>query len=132
MKNWIIVLLIFVVPLGVFAWLESGAAETKIAANTTVQTSGKGKLLKFSSPMCSDCKKVTKEMATVIPDYKDSVTFEEINVSDGSNESLEAVKTYKITVVPTMIFVNKNGQIVNKAEGFLSEKEIRSNLEFIK
>ena len=137
MKNWIIVLLIFVITLGVFAWLETGVAKTSseeasIASHTVVPTNGKAKLLKFSSPMCSDCKKVSKIMVNVVPDYKDAITFEEINVSDGSKESSEAVKTYKVTVVPTMIFVSKDGKIIQKTEGALTEEEIRTGLNNIK
>lgn len=137
MKNWIIVLLIFVIPLGVFAWLETGVAktnaeETRISSHKIVPTNGKGKLMKFSSPMCSDCKKVSKIMVNVVPDYKDAITFEEINVSDGSKASSEAVKEYKVTVVPTLIFVSKNGEIIQKTEGVLSEEEIRTSLNNIK
>ena len=63
MRNWIIVLLIFVFPLGVFAWLETNynktnAEEVKTASHMVVPTNGKPKMMKFSSPMCSDCKKV--------------------------------------------------------------------------
>lgn len=138
MRNWIIVLLIFVIPLGVFAWLEASSREnTKAYANETkishsVEGTGKPRLLKFSSPMCSDCKKVSKEMINVIPDFKDSVTFEEINVSDGSDESAAKIETYKVTVVPTLVFISKDGKIIQKTEGFLTEKEIRTSLNNIK
>ncbi len=148
MKNWIIVLLIFVVPLGVFAWLESGSNKsiakeasksleksvaTHMPSNTSkTQMTGKPKMLKFSSPMCSDCKKVSTEMVSVIPDYKDAVTFEEINVTDGSKESAAKVRDYRVTVVPTLIFVSKDGRIIHKEEGFLTEREIRTHLDTIK
>lgn len=137
MRNWIIVLLIFVIPLGIFAWLETSynktnAEEVKTASHMVIPTNGKAKMMKFSSPMCSDCKKVSKIMVGVIPDYKDAVTFEEINVSDGSKASSEAVKTYKVTVVPTLIFVSKDGKIIQKTEGILSEEELRTSLNNIK
>ncbi len=137
MKNWISVLLIFAVPLGVFAWLESNssksmAKETKVMSTKTVPTNGRGKMLKFSSPMCSDCKKVQTELVGVIPDYKDAVTFEEINVTDGTKASAAMVKDYKVTVVPTLIFVSKDGQIIHREEGFLTESEIRTHLDHIK
>jgi len=137
MKNWIIVLLIFVIPLGIFAWLETGANKTNaqealLASHTPSHTNGKAKLMKFSSPMCSDCKKVSKVMVNIVPDYKDAVTFEEINVSDGSKASSDAVKEYKVTVVPTLIFISKDGKIIQKTEGLLSEEEIRTSLNNIK
>ncbi len=146
MKNWIIVFLIFALPLCIFAWLESGSNKSvaKEMKNDTVakaeapvnsskaQNLGKPRMLKFSSPMCSDCKKVAGELVGVIPDYKDAVTFEEINVTDGSKESAAMVKDYKVTVVPTLIFVSKDGKITHKQEGFLTESEIRTHLENIK
>ncbi len=161
MKNWIIVFLIFAVPVGVFAWLESSSNKTvakeAVSASSPVETvaetsgssetvakheapvspvksntSGKPRMLKFSSPMCSDCKKVTTELVGVIPDYKDAVTFEEINVTDGSKESAALVKDYKVTVVPTLIFMSKDGKIVHKEEGLLTESEIRTHLDTIK
>ena len=144
MKNWIIVLLIFVIPLGVFIYLESNAGKTIAketdntlisAANTTntmTKTNTKPRMLKFFSPMCSDCKKISKEMANIPSDYEDIVVFEEINVSDGSKTSNDAVKAYNVTVVPTLIFVSKNGEVIQKSEGFLTEKEIRTSLNNLK
>lgn len=152
MKNWVIVLLIFTVPLAVFAWLETNSAKSvakeNIKSKTAVKnnvtdeilavthtnpaTSAKPKVLKFSSPMCSDCKKIQTEMVKVVPDYKDAVTFEEINVTDGSKESVASVKDYRVTVVPTLIFIAKDGNIVRKVEGFLTESEIRTHLDTIK
>ena len=82
--------------------------------------------------MCSDCKKVQTELVGVIPDYKDAVTFEEINVTDGTKASAAMVKDYKVTVVPTLIFVSKDGQIIHREEGFLTESEIRTHLDHIK
>lgn len=140
MKNWIIVLLIFVIPLGIFAWLESSAGKTvaKEAGFDTslnkmmTSTNGKAKILKFSSPMCSDCKKIAKEMTGLKEEYADTVIFEEINVSDGSKSSNDKVQEYNVTIVPTLIFVDKNGKIVQKTEGLLTEKEIRTSLNNIK
>lgn len=152
MKNWIIVLLIFTVPLAVFAWLETNsgksiaketvASETvakndvadgaSLASHSNAVTTAKPRVLKFSSPMCSDCKKVSGEMVKVVPDYKDAITFEEVNVTDGTKESAAAVKDYKVTVVPTLVFIAKDGKIVRKAEGFLTESEIRTHLDNIK
>ncbi len=140
-KNWIIVLLIFVIPLGIFAWLETSAKTiAKEAAQNTntvanhnyTKVNSKPKMLKFSSPMCSDCKKVSKELVGVLEDFKDAVVFEEINVSDGSKASNDAVTEYKVTVVPTLIFIDKDGKIVQKNEGFITEKEIRTSLNNIK
>ena len=137
MKNWIIVLLIFVIPLGVFAWLETNAnksvaKEACEAVHPVTEITTKPRMLKFSSPMCSDCKKISKTLVGIVPDYQDAVTFEEINVSDGSKESAAKVKDYKVTVVPTLVFLSKDGKKKKKTEGILSEEEIRTTLNNIK
>ena len=146
MKNWIIVLLIFTVPLAVFAWLEGNSGKSVARENVQNETvakndiltdshtlaSAKPRVLKFSSPMCSDCKKVQGEMIKIVPDYKDAITFEEINVTDGTKESAASVKDYRVTVVPTLVFIGKDGKVVRKLEGFLTESEIRSHLDTIK
>lgn len=138
MKNWIIVLLIFAVPLGLYAYLESNsqgarANNAAVANNASeVHKAHKGKVIKFYSPLCSDCQKVSKEMTGVIEDYKDAVTFEEVNVSEQTDKSKALIKKYKITLVPTLIFEAKDGKIVKKLEGFVEDDEIENNVVKIK
>ena len=82
--------------------------------------------------MCSDCQKVSKEMVGVVEDFKDAVTFEEINVSEQTDKNKALIKKYKITLVPTLIFESKDGKIVKKVEGFIEDDEIESNIVNIK
>ena len=133
MRNWVIILLVFLVPISVFAVLQYTTKDYAANANS-VQTeiSDKGRFLKFSSPMCSECKQVKETVSVVIPDYKDTISFEDINVSDNSEKSEQLIETYKITVVPTVIFLDKNGKIVQKKEGVITEEELRENLDKIK
>lgn len=131
MKNWIIVLLIFAIPLGLYAYLESNALDARAKEEVSAQN-GKAKVIKFYSPMCSDCKKVSKEMVGVIEDYKDAVTFEEINVSEQTDKNKALIKKYKITLVPTLIFETKDGKTFKKVEGFIEDDEIESNIVNIK
>ncbi len=131
MKNWIIVLLIFAIPLGLYAYLESNALDARAKEEVSVQN-GKAKVIKFYSPMCSDCKKVSKEMVGIVEDYKDAVTFEEINVSEQTDKNKALIKKYKITLVPTLIFETKDGKTFKKVEGFIEDDEIESNIVNIK
>ncbi len=128
MKNWIIVLLVFAIPLGLYAYFESntqvGAAKEEISYNNAA----KPRVIKFYSPMCSDCQKVSKEMVGVVEDFKDAVTFEEINVSEQTDKNKALIKKYKITLVPTLIFESKDGKIVKKIEGFVQDDEIQNNI----
>jgi len=137
MKNWIIVLLIFIMPLGVYAYLDiktQNNALCKIEGN--LQTIPKAKILKFSSPMCSECQETTVEMKKAMKNYKDSILVEEINVLEnnakGDNPTKKAIKKYKISLVPTLVFLDKEGKVVKKQEGLMKSEEIIEVLNEIK
>ncbi len=138
MKNWIIVLLIFILPLSLYAYLDAKAqndAMCKIEGNKEVKNP-KAKIIKFSSPMCSECKEVAVEMDKAMQNYKDSVIVEEINVVENVGKegkyNKEAIKKYNIVLVPTLIFLDKQGNIVKKQEGLMKSNEITEVLDGIK
>ena len=132
MKNWIIVLLVFAIPLGLYAYLESNSQSTVAKEEVSMNNTQKPRVIKFYSPMCSDCKKISNEMVGVVEDYKDAVTFEEINVSEQTDKNKALIKKYKITLVPTLVFESKDGKIVKKVEGFIEDDEIENNIVNIK
>lgn len=132
MKNWIIVLLIFAIPLGLYAYFESNSLDATAKEQMTSNQTGKARVIKFYSPMCSDCKKISKEMVGIVEDYKDAITFEEINVSEQTDKNKALIKKYKITLVPTLVFESKDGKTFKKVEGFIENDEIESNVVKIK
>ncbi len=132
MKNWIIVLLVFAIPLGLYAYLESNSQSTVAKEEVSMNNTQKPRVIKFYSPMCSDCKKISNEMAGVVEDYKDAVTFEEINVSEQTDKNKALIKKYKITLVPTLVFESKDGKTFKKVEGFIEDDEIENNIVNIK
>jgi len=131
MRNWIVVLLIFVMPLGLYAYLDARAQT--MCSQAEEKTLPKAKILKFSSPMCSECQEVALEMKKAMKDYKGSVAVEEINVIDnggkGTNYTKSQIKKYKIKLVPTLVFVDKEGNVLHKQEGLMSSDEIISLLD---
>ncbi len=132
MKNWIIVLLVFAIPLGLYAYLESNSQSTVAIEEVSMNNTQKPSVIKFYSPMCSDCKKISNEMVGVVEDYKDAVTFEEINVSEQTDKNKALIKKYKITLVPTLVFESKDGKTFKKVEGFIEDDEIENNIVNIK
>lgn len=132
MKNWIIVLLVFAIPLGLYAYLESNSQSTVAKEEVSMNNTQKPRVIKFYSPMCSDCKKISNEMVGVVEDYKDAVTFEEINVSEQTDKNKALIKKYKITLVPTLVFESKDGKMFKKVEGFIEDDEIENNIVNIK
>lgn len=137
MKNWIIVLLIFIMPLALYAFFDAKAQNEmmcKVEGNSLVKNP-KAKIIKFSSPMCSECKEAQKELNEALKDYKDSVLVEEINVVENVGKSVEynklAIKKFKVTLVPTTVFVDKTGKVVKRQEGVIKSEEIKEILDGI-
>lgn len=138
MRNWIILSLIFIMPLALYAYFDAKAQNEMMCKveNNSADTFAKAKIIKFSSPMCSECKEATIEIDKALKNYNDKVIVEEINVSDNVGKGLEynraAIKKFKISLVPTMIFIDKSGNIVKKQEGMMKSEEIKEVLDGIK
>jgi len=138
MKNWIVVLLIFVLPLGLYAYLDAKAQNDmmcKVEGQKQSAKTPKAKVIKFSSPMCSECKEVAVEMDKAMKNYKGSVVVEEINVVENVGKGVEynksQIKKYKVSLVPTLIFVDRSGNVIHRQEGTMSSDEIIDVLEMI-
>lgn len=137
MKNWIIVLLIFIMPLSIYAYFEAKAQNEKMCKiEGNINKDYKAKIIKFYSPMCSECKETNIEMQKAMKDYKNSVVVQEINVIEhiekGPDCNKEAIKKYKVTLVPTLVFLNKEGDLIKKREGLMKSEEIIEVLDGIK
>ena len=138
MKNWIIILLIFIMPLSLYAYLEAKAESAKVCAvvgNAEVKNP-KAKIVKFSSPMCSECKEMAIELDKAMENYKDSVIVEEINVVENVGKGVKynkaAIKKYNVSLVPTTVFLDKEGNTIKKREGLVRSDEIIEILDGIK
>lgn len=120
MKNWIVLLLLIVVPLVSYLILKDNHA------NLTTQTALASNLptvIKFESPLCIDCKKLETVLNELIPQYQDKINFVKIEATKSDKATTEKVEKYKVTVVPTLIFLDAQGKEVRKTEGFI-EKNI--------
>ena len=138
MKNWIIVLLIFIIPISTYAYLDAKAQSDmvcKVVGNEQVKNP-KAKIVKFSSPMCSECKEMEIELTKAMENYKDSVLIEEINVVENVGKGVKynkaAIKKYKVSLVPTMVFLDREGNTVKKTTGLIKSDEITEILDGIK
>lgn len=138
MKNWIIVLLIFIMPLSLYAYLDARAQSDKMCSVEGKKeiNNAKIKIIKFSSPMCSECKEAAAEMDKALKNYPESVVVEEINVVENTGSGVaynkNAIKKYKVTLVPTLVFVDKEGNVHKRYEGAMKADEIVKTLNGIK
>jgi thioredoxin-like negative regulator of GroEL len=119
-KNFSIIALIFVIPMIAYFILSKSDASF---ASKNVGTN-KPQIIKFTSLMCLDCKKLGDVMKEVYPKYSDKITLVEVGVQNNDEFTKKQVAKYNITLVPTMIIINSKGKKLNKIEGFVEKEKL--------
>ena len=123
-KNLIIISLIFAIPLMAYWMLNASSSTTA----KTVQA-GKPEVVKFTSAMCLDCQTMNKVFKEIFPKYQDKITLTEIQVQDQNSFNQEQIKKYNVTLVPTIILKNSQGQQVKRLEGAISKEQMDNYLK---
>lgn len=126
-KNIIIISLIFALPLIAYWALTTSNA-------TTAQTTdmNKPQVIKFTSAMCMDCQTMNKIFKEIFPEFSDKINMTEIQVQDKNSFNEGQIKKYNVTLVPTIILLNSNGQQVKRIEGAVSKEQMKSYLQGLK
>ena len=124
MKNWIIALVILVVPVITYYALDKNAAQKAAFEAQAAQATAKPIVIKFYSPMCLDCKKLDSVVKEVLPKYEDRIVFQNINGQANDKNTEALVAKYNVTLVPTMVFVKKDGTVYKRTEGCLAKEQL--------
>lgn len=119
-KNFSIITLIFVIPL--VAYMILSKPDASMANKTT--NANKPQIIKFTSLMCLDCKKLSEVMKEVYPKYSDKITLIEIQVQNNDAYTKSQVEKYNVTLVPTLIVINSKGKKLSKIEGFIEKQKL--------
>ncbi len=120
-KNIIIILLIFLVPIITYAVISKN--QTVSAAKVV---NGQPKIVKFSSKLCIDCKKIKTCFDELKPKYQDKISFVEYDVQSNDKEVSNAIDKYGVTLVPTVIYIDSKGQETRRTEGFVDKKSLEA------
>lgn len=119
-KNLTIITLIFVLP--IVAYMILAKPDVSLA-NKTV-SGNKPQIIKFTSLMCLDCKKLGAVMKDVYPKYSDKITLIELQVQNDDDFTKKQVEKYNVTLVPTLIILDAKGKKLNKIEGFVEKEKL--------
>ncbi len=123
-KNIIIISLIFALPLLAYWMLTM----TNSTTAKTIET-GKPEVIKFTSAMCLDCQTMNKVFKEIFPKYENKIILTEIQVQDKNSFNEEQIKKYNVTLVPTIILLNSNGQQVKRIEGAVAKEQMDKYLQ---
>lgn len=119
-KNIITVLFILIVPVLAYFLLTAFNKNDDMQA---VAQPAKPQVIKFTSSMCIDCQTMNKIIKEIFPKYDGQIVLTEIQVQDGKKSTEEMINKHNVTLVPTIILVDKDGNSVKRIEGAI-EKEV--------
>lgn len=120
-KNIIIIAFIFIIPVIAYAILSQGHA---VSAAKVVE--GQPQVIKFSSKLCGDCQKLKMCFDELKPKYQDSITIIEYDIENKGDNLNDAIDKYNITLVPTIVFIDKSGKQKRKTEGYVNREKLDS------
>lgn len=90
----------------------------------TIISSNENVIIDFWAPWCGPCKVIGPIIEKLSEKYADKVTISKVDV----DENDELAKTYGIRNIPTILFL-KNGEVVDKSVGAVSESKIEEKIE---
>lgn len=117
-KNLITILLIFLVPVGIYWGLSR---DKKITVLPTVAVSGP-EVIKFSSSMCYECQELEKIFQEVYPGVANKISLRKVDVTKNDKDTKQLIKEYDVKLVPTCIFKNAEGNVIRKTEGSIQPR----------
>ena len=124
-KNFNIISLIIALPLLAFFILSSRNESLAQKSNSTE----KPQIIKFTSLMCLDCKRLNEVMVKVYPKYSEDIILTEVQVQNNDKYTNDQIAKYNVSLVPTMILLDKKGNKIEKIEGFLPEKDLENKMK---
>lgn len=128
MKNLFIILLILILPIVAYVVLDSGRNKNIIS---TAEAVNKPVVMIFTSTMCSDCQKMKKVIAVFEPNYSDKIEFIKVNAASNEKQVQDLIKKYNVYLVPTIIFIDKNGKQTKKQEGSMTGPMFENELKVL-
>ena len=74
--------------------------------------------------MCGECKRVEPVVNKVMTKYQDSVQYTVIPVQVENKYNQDMITKYRVTLVPTIILLDKDQKVTKKIEGYVDEKTL--------
>jgi len=86
-------------------------------------------VIDFYASWCQPCKQTNQAIEKLKGSYGDRVSFMRVDVDDPNNERI--VDQYEVSPIPTLVFLNQEGEVVTFTIGFSGEKGIDDGIKKI-
>jgi thiol-disulfide isomerase/thioredoxin len=87
--------------------------------------SGRVVVAKFGLDICMGCMEANKTLISIMSTYEKAIYFSKVDLM----KDREAEKNYKIKMMPTIIFFDKDGKEFHRIEGTVTKKLIVDKIE---
>lgn len=121
-KVELITALIVIVITGVVTWkLVQGSNNPKGSNGiSSSQKTGLPKMIDLGTTSCTPCQMMIPVMEELTKEYDGRLIVEFINTAENPDKSAE----YGISVIPTQIFLDKNGVELTRHTGFIPKEDV--------
>ena len=92
----------------------------KVENGKITPTNGKPLIIDFSATWCPPCQKLKPIFAKIEEEFSDRINFVTVDV----DENTEMSQSYGVQSIPTLIFMNPDGQIQNTILGFQDRDQL--------
>ncbi|HEY9773871.1 MAG TPA: thioredoxin domain-containing protein [Planktothrix sp.] len=86
-------------------------------------------IIDFYAPWCVPCKQLDAVLAKVKTQYGEQINFVTVNVDDPSSGKL--IDQYEVSPIPTLIFLNAEGEVVTYTIGYSGDTIVASSVKKI-
>ena len=124
MKNIITILLVLILPICAYFIINKDTKYFDAIAKENTPT-----LYIYTSAMCLDCQKLKNVIAELTPIYDEKVNFLQINAMERNKRVQDLIKKHEIVLVPTIIILDRNGNKLNKIEGYTEKDKLINEIE---
>lgn len=86
-------------------------------------------VIDFYASWCTPCKKLEQDLSSISKQYGDRLRIMRVDVDDPKNEKM--IDQYEISPIPTVIFLNTDGEVVDYSIGYSGQSSINRGIKKI-